>query len=201
MELDSLFMDGLVHGRVRSAVVLVNIDIATGAITQSPVIHSDLENGNSATINQIDGQYLYKIRKGSNNHVISLDLTTGELLFELIFKVDSQDNLIDIEYDNKKQKLYSKHWDAMITNVHDNVIGDIELYPNPVYDHLIIKNLPSEGQPYYLDIYDLSGKTVVNKLKIKNEVIDLPEIASGQYFISIYNDQGTFKKDKTLIKR
>jgi len=88
--------------------------------------------------------------------------------------------------------------------VADNKItSNIELYPNPVSDILII-NIPefSVNNSLKLEIFNTIGKVVNSKTikKITSE-INLTSFSNGIYFVKITDNKGTVISTKKIIKK
>ena len=76
---------------------------------------------------------------------------------------------------------------------------NISVYPNPIVSKLTI-NLGDYEAKAFLEIVDISGKTVHLSSTATNTNIDLSGLSSGVYFLSIKNDEdqilNTFKIQK-----
>ncbi len=183
-----------------SGVVLATMDTATGEITKSANSHFDLDIGGSSAMDQNNGYYMYKYRGGGPDNLVALDINTGEVVFSQLYEREPQDNLIDIEYDNVKQKLYSKHWDSMITNVENVSNVNLDITPNPAANHITIQNLDAIHEGAYLDLHDKTGKTIIKKHKLSSPNISLPLLVDGIYFLSIYSDKKHYHNSKVVIQ-
>lgn len=70
---------------------------------------------------------------------------------------------------------------------------DIILYPNPVRDHLMLKNLPSGA--HAVRIYSLAGAVVyAGYLSSSGESIDLSALSSGFYVLKVSDKALKFTK-------
>ena len=92
------------------------------------------------------------------------------------------------------------HWDNIsfnsknISNLDDHRINDIRLFPNPFENQL---NISSNETISHIEIRNLVGQLIAVEL-VQNitKIIDLNQLDSGQYFISIILNSG-----KTVTKR
>tara|TARA_R110000823_G_scaffold315705_1_gene451091 strand:- start:124152 stop:124670 length:519 start_codon:yes stop_codon:yes gene_type:complete len=76
----------------------------------------------------------------------------------------------------------------------------LSIYPNPVKDKLIIKNTKFETSQLSLSTYTIQGKAVVSKnIQFENETsIDVSDLSSGMYFISIEDKNGKTSTQKFM---
>jgi hypothetical protein len=81
------------------------------------------------------------------------------------------------------------------TNISNNQVDNIKLYPNPANDFLFIDGL--ENMIFSTSIYNLQGQKIMNEECSKNK-IDISNLHDGLYFIKIIKDDKYFLK--TIIK-
>lgn len=62
------------------------------------------------------------------------------------------------------------------------------IYPNPAQEIITIKGLNSET--YTARIIDLSGKLIQNNIQLSNSKLNISNLQSGVYFLSITSDKG-----------
>jgi fibronectin-binding autotransporter adhesin len=84
------------------------------------------------------------------------------------------------------------------TGINNIVVGSVgfEIYPNPAYDNLYIKNTTGNTDAIYVEIYNTLGQ-VVSRFQFKDAVFAVPvnELATGTYFIKFYtNNTAVVKK-------
>jgi len=82
-----------------------------------------------------------------------------------------------------------------LSNTPNSLLKSVIVYPNPVYDYLIIESL--QNQDVVIQLLDLSGRMVktIYSDKLKT-TIDMSDINSGTYFINIVdikNDDYRYK--------
>lgn len=77
-----------------------------------------------------------------------------------------------------------------------NWIESIKLYPNPVSD---IVNITSPFKTLSLDVYNYSGKLVKTFPSLKNNEINVQDLAPGIYIVTLTTDQGIVTKK--IIKK
>ena len=83
-------------------------------------------------------------------------------------------------------------------SVSDNVLGSkFKVYPNPVNDVITIasKNIDVTS----VSLYSVLGKQVLSGLELKNNSLNISELAKGVYFLKINSNQGTVTK--RIIKK
>jgi hypothetical protein len=84
------------------------------------------------------------------------------------------------------------------------VDGGIKVYPNPATDHIYVSLNSSVAEPTQLTIFDQHGriiKTLVVNYDGYSEIkIDLPSLASGYYFLSVYNNNQASTNSFIVIK-
>jgi plastocyanin len=72
---------------------------------------------------------------------------------------------------------------------------DFEIFPNPVDDHLNIKN-PESSNPVSIIVFDMSGKMILKSGILNNEnnmtSIFVNDLRKGLYFISVYYSDKTY---------
>ena len=75
---------------------------------------------------------------------------------------------------------------------------DFEMYPNPASNYFVVKNFKSKYNSVL--VRDLTGQVKLQEQLAKNEStrIDLNDIASGVYFVSILNEKGEVLQTKKL---
>jgi Secretion system C-terminal sorting domain/Pregnancy-associated plasma protein-A len=80
-----------------------------------------------------------------------------------------------------------------------NAINAIRVYPNPVSQYFMISSLQTQIDE--VEIYNTLGQLVKNqKLTQSNNVINIEELASGTYYLRIYNEGKFLKSDKVIKK-
>jgi len=70
----------------------------------------------------------------------------------------------------------------------------VYVYPNPAQNQLHI-DLPKDGRLYRIQIIDVTGVVLVDRLSRNNELIHTSAMASGPYFVTIIDD-----KNRTIFK-
>lgn len=78
----------------------------------------------------------------------------------------------------------------------EHLKNDVEVYPNPATDDLLVKNSQKNTGA---EILDISGRVVLSLEKI-NEKIDVSQLVKGTYFLVIKNEDGTLSKTKFIKK-
>lgn len=83
------------------------------------------------------------------------------------------------------------------TNINENPLDEIVLYPNPVKNKLIIKNLENVTS---MSITNLLGQTVIidDINGISNKEISTESFAKGMYLVTFYGNDGKFSVRKIV---
>ena len=104
-----------------------------------------------------------------NNTDISMSFTIGEIATTIF----TTDELI----------LLQGFHQGVFSDITDNELLDLIIYPNPTVDSFKIKNLI---KPAIISIYDLRGRLILQKKNvITNEKIDVTTLSSALYIIKI----------------
>ena len=69
------------------------------------------------------------------------------------------------------------------------LINGVSVYPNPVSDVLKIANANNLAKASF-NIVDVSGKTVVQSKALNNDSIDVSNLSSGVYVLSVISEEG-----------
>jgi hypothetical protein len=72
----------------------------------------------------------------------------------------------------------------------NNEINEINIYPNPAQDFVIVDGIEKEN--FTVDIFDALGNRVIHLLN--KRMIDISNLNSGVYIVSINCDQVHFRK-------
>lgn len=82
--------------------------------------------------------------------------------------------------------------------IEDQSGWDVSIYPNPTSGHL---NINSEMDNYNLQLFDLTGKVMINKTHLsKNTQIDLSDLTNGIYMVKLNNGANQLTK-KIVVKK
>lgn len=93
----------------------------------------------------------------------------------------------------------------LITNIEreNSIINDeINLYPNPTDDFLILKFSTQNEKKLHLSLYDLKGQKIMTQnLNIYDSAlkIQLPKLNSGIYFLKIFDDKNQKQYYKKVV--
>ncbi|MDP2189131.1 MAG: zinc-dependent metalloprotease [Sphingobacteriaceae bacterium] len=87
------------------------------------------------------------------------------------------------------------------TNVFENEIADITVYPNPIQQGNQLNILRQNNEPMDLYMHDLQGKVVFTHLLTAEErAVQLPaDLPAGTYLIRLQNNVGKSKTQKILL--
>ncbi len=115
--------------------------------------------------------------------------------------------VFELTFDESFVILYRAHkydWDndfiwTSIKDYKNTILGDVNIYPNPVNDILTIKFSDNLFQNASLKLFDNSGKLFLNKeIKKEDFQIEFNEFPVGTYYLIIYKDD--FYISKKIIK-
>lgn len=70
-----------------------------------------------------------------------------------------------------------------------NIVNRLSVYPNPVSDILKIANADNLANASF-SIVDILGKTVVQSKALNNDAIDVSNLSSGVYILSVSSEDG-----------
>ena len=91
---------------------------------------------------------------------------------------------------------YTEVPDKPVT-INEAILSNISIYPNPVSQNLILE-LPETQEPYFIKLYDVSGKTMLSKKKFSGkQSIDISGIAKGVYVLEC--SSGISKKRHKVV--
>jgi hypothetical protein len=142
-----------------------NINFGLGEYTTLDMINYGLANNDVSSL---------KVRSGYKVTLYSDDNFTGE---SMIFT--SSSNWIGEDFNDKASSMKIESVMSALSSVNTNT--DVEIYPNPASEYLMIKSHYEEKD---LTMYNLSGAVVQQFNLISGEnLIDLANLPTGMYFI------------------
>jgi hypothetical protein len=78
----------------------------------------------------------------------------------------------------------------------------LKVYPNPATEILNVEITPSDTGKMLLEVFDLSGKAVINKMVVNETLtqIDIKDFAEGAYYFKItqLNNDQLFRLEKII---
>jgi hypothetical protein len=78
----------------------------------------------------------------------------------------------------------------------------LNVYPNPAAEILNVEITPSDTGKMLLEVFDLSGKAVINKMVVNEPLmqLDIKDLAEGSYYLKVTqcNDEKLFKTEKII---
>ena len=80
--------------------------------------------------------------------------------------------------------------EAFPANINNPVISSVKLYPNPVNDQLIVDG---NGE-LLIQITDITGKVLISKKVEGKDILNLNDLTTGTYIISIKNKEQHFQQ-------
>jgi uncharacterized repeat protein (TIGR01451 family) len=97
-----------------------------------------------------------------------------------------------VDYFTQTQTNNVYTYQTFITQINSSQSGQINIFPNPASNFIIIEGIESNETLLLLDAYGRQVGTI--SAKQKNQIIKLPELAAGLYFL-----KGTFGTRKIMI--
>ena len=76
------------------------------------------------------------------------------------------------------------------TGISENILKDVEIYPNPTSDIITIKGINSLTDVSYIHLLDNKG-ALLRKIGINETQVDLSSFSTGIYFIEIKHQLGS----------
>lgn len=99
-------------------------------------------------------------------------------------------NVANFHYNQGFQQPF---WNRLIQSNQPDFQADY--FPNPFTDKITFRFTNLNNEPFEINIFDTSGRLVFNAKQNLNEdllVLDLTELPSGSYLVSLYNTKKTF---------
>ena len=94
----------------------------------------------------------------------------------------------------------SKTKSVIVLDIEKAMVSDIEIYPNPASEFLIIELYSESILNTDISITDLSGKTILTKkLNSLKTAVDIKHLSPGLYLLNIQNNE-TINSIKVIIK-
>jgi|GEM_PF-6881959 len=144
---------------------------------------------------------IWGIDTSGNSRIFNIQMGTngGNFISTIPFPHlnDSNDNIIELQYHSKTNRLYALHWDHdILTNLNElNLPSEkISIYPNPTMGDLVIKN------PQLIDfirVFDAKGSLV--EFELEDDHLSIPPIP-GLYFIRARLKNGRIQNEKVLVR-
>lgn len=73
-------------------------------------------------------------------------------------------------------------------SINSEVLAQVQIHPNPTSDFINVSNL--RGENLYIEIHDILGKKIKNvELSNSSDKVDVRDLTSGLYFLSINNSK------------
>ncbi len=101
--------------------------------------------------------------------------------------------------------IYKDPWQPYcdsLTHIKDEDIFEIEIYPNPANERIVIKfSNTNYLNMFTIRINDIFGKILLQKNAQNTSVIDISHLPDGIYFVSVQSDNNHFQKKFIKIKQ
>ncbi len=115
------------------------------------------------------------------------ELQTEFLLDSIVYEGNDGNDYLQWEY----APGFISHFRNVLLSTPENSLSDLNIFPNPVEDKLIIQSSLSGFDS--ISISDINGRIVSKNLSVSNEV-DVSNLKSGMYFITIKSSEGNITK-------
>jgi len=198
--------NGIIYDGTNNRIVWVTWG-TSAPIMQALLSDSSVSQVTATTLGNCDGID----RDGSGNYYVSAWNTQSVYRFNNLFSaapvavISGLNNPADIYYNLADDSLVSPnagnntvtfHYMGASTSVEENVSNEFSLYPNPVFNQLIIDN--AQLKINSIEIYDVVGKKCLT-LNPPDESgglrVDISSLAPGIYFVKVKsgNEERTLK--------
>jgi len=132
----------------------------------------------------------------SNSNWINIDTTRGFGNKKVIISTKENTNQFDreatfvVESDSTGNQIIKIKQNKKLLNSISESIKDIQIFPNPVNEHLTI--IYKNSNTYRIQIYNMNGMLLFNKLISRNtEIIDFKSYPKGYYILKIISNEKT----------
>lgn len=98
---------------------------------------------------------------------------------------------------NLPSKLYSFNNASFTLSINEIEASSLTIYPNPVYDTLNIQVSSAENIKY-IEVFDITGKRMIERKKKLSDSINFNNLRSGLYFIKIVLEDNAVYYKKIL---
>lgn len=176
---------------------------AVGAFDQNNQLCGFMEIGNTAENNAM-------MLVGDDATTIEKDgFTEGEtIIFRMIRTQTGEEYLMDVEWDynfeNASGTYYSESLSGVkstslgITGIGNAAAGEVEIYPNPATDQVVISINSGEFSNSLVTITDIKGHAVIETRIVNAQTtLNISSLEAGIYVVKIHADQ--FNKITKLI--
>jgi hypothetical protein len=121
----------------------------------------------------------------------------------MLSEIQKQYNSMTHVYDNVEKHVFSEFQIPPTVSIRTlNSTSKIKIYPNPAIDRINIENTGNTLSGGTINIYDINGRLVMNRLLDKNEIsvqIDLNGFVQGIYLLEVKNGNEV-SRSRILIK-
>ena len=202
-----IFVDAASNARVQSNKYKIAVKDICGFTTEKSsehkTMHLTINRGPGNNWNLIWEQYVgvivssYRIYRGTTKTNLALIGTSsgsnttytdetapaGDVFYqiEVVLPVDCS-LLKSASYSTSRSNIINSA--EVTTDIDNNPVSKLFLYPNPAKDELFIKNIQPGKSTVF--IYDLQGNLVLNR-KIETSYLDISSLKSGMYSVKLVN--------------
>ncbi len=175
------------------------------------VLPIELTHFNAKKYSSTATQITWETTSEVNNDYFEIEKSADAVNFNSIVKIkgagnsnlknrysfidDSENNSNTIYYRLKQIDYNGAFAYSEIIKLDNELINQIEIFPNPSINGIIeLKGISNETN-YDLSIVDVLGKTVFTEVNFQSSTIDLSMLNSGIYYLQINT------KEKTILKK
>ncbi len=162
-------------------------------------------------MNETHGKYTCVGQTTSGpNMLYTIDINTGNIVYQPIDTLFGNNNLIEFQYDNIQDTLFALHWgpptcaDCAGIEQYANNNEHVNIYPNPNNGSFVIEPSPSltlpQGKGTLMQVYDVNGKLVLSQTINGKTSIDASALNEGVYNISLQSNKGVVNKRVVIVK-
>ena len=136
-----------------------------------------------------DGEYLWADRMGSSQNDMGFAIVVDEqYVYNTGYFSHNSVGFGNSDWFNSNgfsDVFVCKIQHPLISSVHESRYFDIEVYPNPAHNAIVINGISSQSN---IVMYDITGKMVLNENVINNASLDISALDAGIYIITIVQD-------------
>lgn len=182
---------GLLQDNNLQKFFLISINATTGTYSKIGDGTSFGAGGGSATIDDLNQEYIYMYSNDIGYNITTLDISTGNVVYNaLILPFTNNDNFHGVEYDRVQQRLFSIHWESFALGIESNSKTNALLTPNPTSDFATI-SIETEAT---FTLANIHGQILQQgKFLSGDNILDVSPYSAGLYFINVKTDSSAMK--------
>lgn len=104
-------------------------------------------------------------------------------------------------FDIKRSAIKTSNKCSGTTSIALQSNGKLKVYPNPVQNYLTIEGLPkTKSRNFRIDIFNALGQKVYTTEISSDTMIEMTDLKTGTYVMTIYNNDFTLTQKLTVLK-